>query len=161
VSEYQDRIKAIDTVIIEFSGHNDSDEILLFGDLSKKPQDEILLQKPLIEKQESLVDEKLDYTIANKVNADGNGAEIANDKLITKGRSSNFRNLVRKEFQNLPSLFTKHDVVTLMENAYPELKGNINTNTMSGVMRSLVKHGSAKVRHKATGTSSQVYEKKV
>lgn len=150
---YKDRLDAIDKVIAEFNGQNDSDNTLL-DDLSEKTQDKPPFQESLIIEQEPLPDEEKD----NKQNVgNGNGG----GKLITKGRSSNFRNLVRDEFQKLPSLFTKYDVVKLMEDVYPELKGNINTNTMNGVMRSLVKSGSAKVRHKATGTSSQVYEKKV
>ena len=161
ILEYKERIHAIDKVIAEFDGDGNSDNTLLFGDLSEKPETETSFQKSFIEEQEPLINENTDYAQADKSNQNGNGVYVANDKLITRGRSSNFRNLVREEFGNLPNLFNKKDVINLMENAYPELKGNINTNTMSGVMRSLVKNGFAKIRHKATGTSSQVYEKKV
>lgn len=164
ISGYKDRLDAIDKVIAEFDGQNDSGNTLLVSDLSEKKQDESPFQESLTDEQaveqrfgeqESLVEDKKDSEQAVG-NHNGNGS----DKLISKGRSSNFRNLVRQEFHILPTLFTKHDVVKLMEKTYPELKGNINSNTMSGVMRSLVKNGLAKVRHKSTGISSQVYEKK-
>ncbi len=158
MSGYKDRLGAIDKVIAEFGGHNDSDIESSFSDAVVNKKSEIPHKEPLVDEQESLVDDDTDSEEHSKQVANNSNGS---DKLITKGRSSNFRGLVRKEFPNLPSLFTKNDVIKLMENSYPELKGNININTMSGAMRSLVKNGLAKVRHKSTGTSSQVYEKKV
>ena len=153
MSAYKDRLEAVDKVISEFNGHNDSDDSPL-ETLSEEKQKKLSSQETLIDEQEVIVDGDKDNK-KDEGSTNGNGS----DKLITVGRSSNFRHLVREQSKNLPTLFTRRDVISIMENAYPELKDNINENTLSGAMRSLVDKGYAKVRYKATGTSSQIYEK--
>jgi hypothetical protein len=72
--------------------------------------------------------------------------------------SKPLKKLVPDNFSKLPQVFTKHDVSKLILSLRPDMD-EVNDNTLSGIMRKLVKLDFSRIKVAGSGKAPQVYEK--
>jgi hypothetical protein len=73
-------------------------------------------------------------------------------------RPIGLKSLAKKHFDELPTEYTKEDVVEVLRKYRPDLQGP-NENTLNGVTRELCRIGYARILTPFTGRSPQVYLK--
>jgi hypothetical protein len=94
-----------------------------------------------------------------------NGAiPVLKPKIRTKpkkgtGNRTGMRALVKRHRGELPDKFTKYDVKSLIIKYDPKMEGKINENSLSGVMRIMVREGFSRILVNATGRKAAVFEK--
>lgn len=67
----------------------------------------------------------------------------------------------RDFFNELPNEYTKIDLMKILTREHPELKGKVNENTMTGIMKQFIRSGDARIKNRSKGKVLQVYEKVV
>ena len=94
---------------------------------------------------------------STKVDLRPNGVGFA-----TNGKSSDnkksFRQVGKDIFNDLPQIYTKNDVATLILTQFSEIE-TLNENTLRGIVTEYVEDGLAKIHEQSTGRTLQKYIK--
>jgi hypothetical protein len=92
-------------------------------------------------------------------NSSNGGQPSGHKPRVPKRRRRGLLNTARENFDDLPQVFTKYDVVKILVREHPELNGTMNDSSLRGVLGGLAEQEFIKIKIPAQGIEPQVYEK--